>query len=728
MRAFVGLLAVLAFLLCAAGADKPRLENKALRLEVSPADGSARLLDKHTGVEWQLGAPRLVFKDSSTAPVRVAGAVSSRGGTLSYRADNGMLFRFRLTANPPALDYSFDQLPTGVSEVLLLDKSLTVGLGPDSYFAIPNRLGILMAPEGDKPYSRRFTTYCANYNGSGYSMAMAGAVNKGSALLASWDNPYTTIKVDYSVEPDRRLSMSLGLRSSARSVRLQPLGRGGYVEVAKAYRQVARERGYLKTLAEKMKENPDVARFFGAAEFKLSVLSRRSANNPRNTTGKDIVRIGYTFEQTANIAEHLAKELGIDRAAFVLSGWINGGYDVRHPDILPAAPEVGGNEGLAAASARIHSLGKGWLVGLHDNYQDFYKDAPSWNEDYIMKNPDGSLHLGGVWAGGQAYLICSRRAVDLASRSQNVPSVKHLFNPDLYFADTIFAVTLYECFDPKHPLTLSDDIHYKQQLCDYLRREVGLFGSEEGMEWGVAHADYFEGLTSHKTGAQTSPELANDVVIPMFEIVYGDAIPIYTYQGDRVRMDNPAYILDNILYAEMPLYQLGRDQYWTGTAEPDTSRGWPIDKSRTVFAKGGRFNRADQFIKNTYEVLSPLGRSTALKPMTDHRFVTADRKVESTRFGNDTEITVNFGETDYAAAHAVLPQWGFVIESPTMKAFYARRYGSVQYAEPALFVIRSLDDKPLSSSRQVRIYHGFGDNRVEFRGKVVEVENERLLP
>jgi hypothetical protein len=114
--------------------------------------------------------------------------------------------------------------------------------------------------------------------------------------------------------------------------------------------------------------------------------------------------------------------------------------------------------------------------------------------------------------------------------------------------------------------------------------------------------------------------------------------------------------------------------------------------------------------------------------MTGHRFVTPDRKVESTRFGADIHITVNYGQADYATPQAVLPQWGFLIEGPALVAFYARSYGGLQYAEPALFVIRSLDGKPLASSRQVRIYHGFGDSRVEFRGKTLEVATEKLVP
>jgi len=345
-----------------------------------------------------------------------------------------------------------------------------------------------------------------------------------------------------------------------------------------------------------------------------------------------------------------------------------------------------------------------------------------------MKNPDGSLHAGGVWAGGLAYLICSRKSVELASRPMNVPRVKELFAPDLYFSDTIFASPLYECFDPKHPLTLADDLRYKTALCDYLRKQVGLFGSEEGREWGVPHADYFEGLMSHKTHYNQPNN--TDIVVPLFEIVYGDAISIYAHQSDRPRVDNPSYILDHVLYAEMPVYEFGDHHYWTGSdpgSDPAPQQR-NLDRSRMVFARGGRFNLTDQFIKNTYEVLSPLCRDTALLPMTDHRFVTADRKVESTRFGNDTNITVNYGEADYATPHAVLPQWGFLIESPALVAFYARSYGGLQYAEPALFVIRSLDGKPLATSHQVRIYHGFGDSRVEFLGQSLEVATEKLIP
>ena len=393
-------------------------------------------------------------------------------------------------------------------------------------------------------------------------MAMFGAVKEGSALLVTWTDPYTEVQVDYSLQPAPQLRMGLAMRERAQSVRLQPLGRGGYVEIAKAYRAVARERGLLKTLAEKMRENPRVAEFFGAADFKPFAYMRLAPNTPWHKQDQWGAQLNFTFEECADLAEHFKRDLGIDRAMLVLNGWINGGYDNRHPDILPAAPEIGGNEGLAACSRRVKALG--WLFGLHDNYQDMYRDAPSWNEEFIIKNPDGSLRKGGVWAGGPCWLICSRKAVELASRPQNIPQVKELFAPTLYFSDTIFAAGLYECFDPNHPTTPADDLRYKQQLCDYLRGQFGLFGSEEGREWGVAHADYFEGLMSHRTHFQQPND--TDIIIPLFELVYGDAIPIYTHQSDRPRPDNPGYILDHILYAEMPVYYFGNHRYWTSPA------------------------------------------------------------------------------------------------------------------------------------------------------------------
>ena len=683
------------------------LETRALRTELDCSSGAITLHDKQTGVSWELGCPVATLKSGSTATPPSLRLTHRAKSTLRYRREGIGEFSLKLLPNPPRLEYSV--VPEQeVKELRLLSKTLPVGPGGNSYYAAPHRMGIQLRAEGGKPYSRHFRDSC--------SMAMFGAVKEGSALLVTWTDPYTEVQVDYSIQPAPQLRMGLAMREREQSVHLQPLGHGGYVEIAKAYRAVARERGLLKTIAEKMRENPRVAEMFGAADFKPFAYMRLAPNTPWHRQDTWGAQLNFTFEECADLAEHLNRDLGIDRAMLVLNDWINGGYDNRHPDILPAAPEIGGNDGLSACSRRVKALG--WLFGLHDNYQDMYRDAPSWSEEFLIKNRDGSPRKGGVWAGGQCWLICSRKAVELASRPQNIPQVKALFAPTLYFSDTIFAAGLYDCFDPNHPTTPAEDMKAKQQLCDYLRGQFGLFGSEEGREWGVAHADYFEGLMSHRTHFQQPND--TDIIIPLFELVYGDAIAIYAHQSDRPRPDNPGYILDHILYAEMPVYSFGNHRYW---GSPDGDFKPPAGaEARLVFAHKPGLGLTDGFIKNTYEVLSPLNLLTALMPMTDHRFLTANRKAERTRFGQDVEITVNYDTADLVLKNAVLPQYGFLIESPTLVAFHARGYGAMKFTQPTMLVIRSTDGRPLKSSRNIQMYSAFGYRPVKWNGWTVTIK------
>jgi hypothetical protein len=98
--------------------------------------------------------------------------------------------------------------------------------------------------------------------------------------------------------------------------------------------------------------------------------------------------------------------------------------------------------------------------------------------------------------------------------------------------------------------------------------------------------------------------------------------------------------------------------------------------------------------------------------------------VERSRFGGDVEIIVNYGPGAYQAGGVELPQYGFLVRSPTLWAFHATRFGGVEYDPPAMFVLESRDGRPITDSAKVRIYHAFGDPRVSVGGKVVTVERE----
>lgn len=762
----------------------------------------------------------------------------------------------------PALD---------LDSVRLLDEALWVGATDPGYALVPVREGLMIPADSGLAFTQSFDTYAYE----GCHMTMLGLSKHGALALVTWTDPYVRVELRSALADAnpalgvQALFPSLVLRRSARSLQIHFPGRGDHNSLGRTYRQLAEERGWRVPWRDKLHDHPERARLFGAVNFKLwSALDRTMDEASQR---EERVQVNWTFPQAARIADHLQQDLGLNRVLFLMGGWIHRGYDNQHPDVLPAAPECGGNEALAACARHVQSLG--YLFGLHDNYQDMYRDAPSWNEDDLTRLPDGRIAQGGKWAGGRAYLTCSSKAVELALRPQNLPAVAQLTGADAYFIDTTYAAGLMECADPRHPLTRLDDLRWKQVLSDVARTRFSIFGSECGREWAIPHSDFFEGLTGVGGAAYHDAELLRRTggrVVPLFEMVYRDCIAMYGKYGYDVNRAAD-YVLQHLLfgrplhYHDVPpgLYweanaagalphlpiqpaapafeqtgprEISLGYQWTVRAPPtgnwqvfvhftdaagtiyqqtdhapdlptsewlpgrmesarftvtlsDRLRGtldirvglWdpatgkraqlegpddgegryrvarlrigtdriellPPDRlgragNASVFASGdggwsAGMHPLDRFIKNTYEILSPLNALTADQSLTRHEFLTSDGHVQRSRFGDGpaaTIVTVNFGPADYPTRTRLggevrLPPHGFTVESPTFIAFHAGSWNGLHYEWPPLFTLRSLDGQPLDRSGAVRVFHGFGDARLAWgtRG-ILTIEKERTL-
>ncbi len=715
---FIGLISCLVFSVFPACAETLHLYSGNITAFYDTQTASVQLKDGSTGKCWDLGIPVVVLNNGQSTPVTPEPTGQRTAGALEFKDRNaGLLFSITLTSGQfPRLLYKVEGLEDNpsIKEVNLLSHALPFNGKGSGYYAIPARMGILVDPLNAKSGQSRYRAYQVS---RGYSMAMLGAVDQkdqNSSLLIYWNSPDVSILTDAGADPVPHLTTSIALEPGADTVYLEPLGPGSYVTIAKAYRSVAKREGLLETIAQKEARNPKIAALVGAPDFKRMVYEQRMA---RDGSGRETTILDSTFAEEAALAQHLKNDVGIDHALMVLEGWNRAGYDNQLPDILPAAAPAGSNAGLTACSDTVRE--QGWLFGLHDNYQDMYRNAPSWNPYYIIKRKDGSLMNGNFWAGGQAYFICSLESPTLLDRPQNFPAVLQLFHPDAYFLDTVFASPLRFCYDPHHPTGRLQDMHARQSLCDAVRSRGVLFGSEEGNEYGVAHADYFEGMMSQKTG---SNHPGAEEVIPLFEMVYGDAIPIYTHQSDKLSPEQPEQFLDHVLFAEMPVYYTPSHSYWGShtflyTGRPGTRA------AQLVFAQGDvASNRVDSFIRNTYEVLRPLSLVTVNEPMTDHRFLTADHSVEMSRFGNDTTIVVNYGDAPYKDATADLPPYGFYIDSPEYQAFYASRFHAMIFTEPTMMTVfcgsqeRGMGASPDQAAHACRIFHAFGDTHVQIFG------------
>jgi len=549
----------------AAKAETVRLESRSMIVGIDTKTGAWSLTDARSRIAW----PSQGAASAGSAKTLLGGfqeaSVTASAVTLTKK--NGVSVTFELVDGGRTLEIRYGG---DLGDVTALGDALTITDAEGGYAIVPCREGLLIPADSGVSFRHAFGT--SEYEGC--HMNMLGFVQRGSALIVTWDDAYVVPQIE-SVRPRgeayrQRLTATLTLRRSARRIRLTPLGPGDWNAIAAGYRQIAEARGFAVTLRDRIRRDPHAELMVGAANVKLWTCLARRMNE--ESTKEEEVKVRWTFDEAARVAEHIRRDLGIERCLFTLGGWTEGGYDCRHPDNLPANPECGGDKALADAIRRIQSLG--YLASLHDNYQDMYRDARSWDPAYIEKRPDGTLIQGGRWLGGRAYMVCAPRQLELAQRPQNLPEIQRRFAPWSYFIDTTYAVGPRECADPNHPIGRNDDIAWKKRLSDYARQVFGLFGSECGREWALPHSDFFEGLVG--VGGRyfhgLDPATLGARVIPFWEMVYHDCQIAYGKYGYAAE-DAAEYVLHHILCARPLHYHSIPDHlYWQTPVAPGGDR------------------------------------------------------------------------------------------------------------------------------------------------------------
>ena len=375
-----------------------------------------------------------------------------------------------------------------VHSVKLIDDALTID-GPEDYAVVPVYQGEVVPvgssfsylPE-DRTISTRTSDAVGTYTGvSSWSMAMFALVKGASTAVITWADPSVEAGVVGGRDPAEdggwQIRSRVNLRRAARSVRLHFMEDAGYVEVAQYYRQVAKTRGFFDTFRDKIRRAPDLEKNVGAVRFTVfPKWGRGRASGWARFLETDQSRIDYTFDEVADVNEHFVNDLGIKKGLTIVTAWTRRGYDMDYPDVLPAAEECGGNEGLARASERVRRLG--WQFGLHDNSLLQFKECPSTDEANALMRIDGTPVEGGVGFNGawELYQCCPARMNITVTR--NFQQYNELFNLNCVYTDMIAAMPILECFSPEHPLTHQQTIDTFAELVAYQRTQVGVMFSE----------------------------------------------------------------------------------------------------------------------------------------------------------------------------------------------------------------------------------------------------------
>ncbi|WP_018631047.1 DUF5696 domain-containing protein [Niabella aurantiaca] len=400
-----------------------------------------------------------------------------------------------------------------------------------------------------------------------------------------------------------RWRSTLGKLGYPRTVRMCFFEKGNYVDMAKRYRQYAIETGLFVSLKDKVAAKPQVGSLIGTPIVRSGILTDYLPGSARWKRDSATRHAMVTFDQRAE-QFRLWKAKGLSSLMVVLTGWPKLGYDRQHPDVLPPAPAAGGWEGMRRLGRELKAMG--YLFGLHDQYRDYYVDAPSFNTQFAIHEEDstalpaifpgtrfgdykeGQVPYMDYWDGGKMSYLNSRFM--LGHMKKNYQWLfDHEIKPQASYLDVFGYVPPDEDFNPQNRVTRTDALNDRIKLYRWAKAHLGIVGTETACDWTVPYVDFSSPLKAR-----------NGITVPLWDLVYHDAI-LTTY--------NPADLY-GLLNAGLP--QLGRD----------------FDAGPAALAQVKR--------------MSALNRRLAFTEMTNHEFLNRELTKERTTFSDGTTITVDW--------------------------------------------------------------------------------------
>lgn len=420
---------------------------------------------------------------------------------------------------------------------------------------------------------------------------------------------------------------SMGTFRYARRISYRFSPGGGYVALAKMYREYVNEHGYVKTLEEKAREKPKVEWLKGAP----------------------VLWGGYVENDELGFVKEI-RTYGITRG-IVENAWA----PKKHIEILTEW---------------------GYVAGEYHNFSDISAGERGINSDDVNKvayrpwlgagPAEGWRTLEGL----QHYVRSSEFLQEVAERF--LPERIEHYSHTLAFLDVTAAVDLMEDYHPDHTFDRRRDLENRRALYE-VPNDLGLIvGTEHGNDWIMDRVEIFEGAMSgpfwwdswpagHLV-APTREDLSYEYLkygmgyenrIPLWELVYHDCAISTWYWGDNAgflyhaapeladRKD-----LFNILYGTIPLFW--RDDY----SRDKRGYGWDVNRARFL---------------QTYHETCKLHEVIAFQEMVSHEFLSEDYALQRTVFGSGVEVVVNFGDEPRVYANGevdvVLAPRGYYVNS-----------------------------------------------------------------
>jgi hypothetical protein len=386
---------------------------------------------------------------------------------------------------------------------------------------------------------------------------------------------------------------------------------GNYVTMAKRYRRYAQETGLFVSLKEKIARTPVLGDLIGAPQTRVGILHNLSPDSDRYDKQNPTNNYSLTtFDQRAKQLREL-KARGVDRTLVFVSAWPHLGYDRQHPDPLPPPEAAGGWDGMKRLADTCKELGYTFI--FHDQYRDYYADAPSYDPQFAIHEEDESLPAKAAfgsrfgdwkearipwmrhWDGGkQTYLNARFQTGHL--RKNYALFFEHGIHPQGIYIDVIGYVPPDEDFNPEHLTTRSDAMRGQIELLNWSRHNLGVTATEAGADWVIPYVDI----------VNQSGSVGKTVPLPLYQLVYHDAV-LTSYGAGR--SGGEKNLLLGILCGGVPELPVGE-----------------VSEDSLALIKQ----------------MAALHKRVALLEMTRHEFLDASRSKERTTFADGTTVTVDW--------------------------------------------------------------------------------------
>ena len=283
--------------------------------------------------------------------------------------------------------------------------------------------------------------------------------------------------------------------------------------MAETYRTYLTDVCGQATLRKRAETRPSLPGVAAAVGVHVPLAEKR---RKERMTGDGELQIKTRFEDLAAMATQM-KSAGLDNVVVTLVGWNCEGQDGLYPTRFPVESDAGGADAMSRAVELVRV--QGFHIGTLDNYTDMYRRSPAFNQSYSARQLGGQPWRGGVWAGGQSYIICPQETNERYVQ-RDMRRLCDLGVEGLLFLDHCPGPGVLRCYDEDHPLTRAEYAREVRKIIEAAQATFGLCRISGPSLFAALTADSCMcpvGTTPSIDGLE--PEWFDDEPVPFLPIV-----------------------------------------------------------------------------------------------------------------------------------------------------------------------------------------------------------------